>query len=127
MATRKDGAMPEVTDVGDEFTRVARDAAYIAVGVGVLAFQRLQVRRQDLKKRLADSQIEDRIVDVRDELAKRVRDVDEAVEQLIARVEASLEPIEDRLPFAARDLVRQAHTQAREARVQIRKLLTTAA
>jgi len=34
----------------DELTDVVKDAAYVSVGLGILAFQRVQVRRNDLKK-----------------------------------------------------------------------------
>jgi len=121
--------MPEFRDITDEVTRTARDAAYVAVGLGVLGFQRAQVRRQELRKRLGDprTQLEVRLGDVREGLTKKAKDVDHAVEHAIGRIEASLGPIEDRLPVAARDLVKQAHVQAREARQQLRKLLSTAA
>jgi hypothetical protein len=36
-------------DVGD----VVKDAAYVTVGLGVIAFQRLQVRRNELNKALS--------------------------------------------------------------------------
>lgn len=34
-------------------TRLARDAAYVSIGFGVLGFQKLQVRRRELEKELA--------------------------------------------------------------------------
>lgn len=34
----------------DEISAVVKDAAYVSVGLGILAFQRIQVRRQELKK-----------------------------------------------------------------------------
>lgn len=34
----------------DEVAQVAKDAAYVSVGLGILAFQRIQVRRHELKK-----------------------------------------------------------------------------
>jgi hypothetical protein len=34
-------------------TALARDAAFVSVGFGVLGFQRLQVRRRELEARLA--------------------------------------------------------------------------
>ncbi len=37
----------------DDITNVVKDAAYVSVGLGVLAFQRLQVRRQELHKEIA--------------------------------------------------------------------------
>ena len=36
----------------DEVADVVKDAAYVSVGLGVIAFQRLQVRRNELSKAL---------------------------------------------------------------------------
>ena len=36
----------------DDVTNVVKDAAYVSVGLGVIAFQRLQVRRNELTKLL---------------------------------------------------------------------------
>ena len=120
--------MPEFKDVTDEITKTARDAAYVVVGLGVLGFQRAQVRRQELQKRLSQrSAVQGHLGDVRGEVTKRVKDVDEAVEQAIVRFEATLAPIEERLPVPARDLAKQAHAQAREVRQQLRKLILQAA
>jgi len=121
--------MPELKNVTEEITKTARDAAYVVVGLGVLGFQRAQVRRQELQKRLSEprSVVQNHLGDVRGEVTKRVKDVDEAVEQVIGRIEATLVPIEDRLPVPARDLVKQAHAQAREVRQQLRKLIIQAA
>ena len=121
--------MPELKDVTDEITKTARDAAYVVVGLGVLGFQRAQVRRQELQKRLAEprGQIQDRLGGVRTEVTRRVKDVDGTVEVVIGRIESSLEPIESRLPEPARDFVKQAHVQAREVRQHLRKRLIPAA
>ena len=121
--------MPEFKDITDEISKTARDAAYVVVGLGVLGFQRAQVRRQELQKRLSEprTQIQGRLGDVRTQITKRVKHVDGTVEGVIGRIETSLEPIEARLPEPARDLVKQAHVQAREVRQQLRKRLTVAA
>jgi hypothetical protein len=37
----------------DDVARAAKDAAYVSVGLGLIAFQRLQVRRQELHKALS--------------------------------------------------------------------------
>jgi len=42
----------------DDVASVVKDAAYVSVGLGVIAFQRLQVRRNELSK-LLSSQAED--------------------------------------------------------------------
>jgi ribosome recycling factor len=46
-------------------------------------------------------------------------------EELIERVEAVFAPFEDRLPAQARDIAKQAHEQAKEARTQIRSMRPT--
>lgn len=38
----------------DDVTNIAKDAAYVSVGLGVIAFQRLQVRRNELAKTFND-------------------------------------------------------------------------
>ena len=117
--------MPEIKDITEEITKTARDAAYVVVGLGVLGVQRAQVRRQELVKLLAEpkSQVEDAIGEVRGQITKSVKAVDDAFEQAIGRIEASLEPIEQRLPTQAQTLVKQARSQARDARQQIRSRL----
>lgn len=119
--------MPEVRDITDEITKVARDAVYVVVGLGVLGFQKAQVRRQQLSRQLSDTRVEDRIAEVREGLTKQVKQVDERLEQVIDRLETSFEPYEGHLPAQARDLVKQAQTQAREARQQLRTLIAKAA
>jgi hypothetical protein len=37
----------------DDVTNAVKDAAYVSVGLGVIAFQRLQVRRNELTKALS--------------------------------------------------------------------------
>lgn len=44
-------ARPQIDDVAS----VVKDAAYVSVGLGVIAFQRLQVRRNELAKSLSGS------------------------------------------------------------------------
>ena len=119
--------MPDIKDITDEISRSARDAAYVVVGLGVLGFQRAQVRRQELSKRLGDprAQVETVLEDARNELSRRVKDVDGRIEQAISRLESTWEPVEQRLPAQARSLLEQARTQAREARQQLRALLVT--
>jgi hypothetical protein len=38
----------------DDVTAAVKDAAYVSVGLGVIAFQRLQVRRNELEKTLSE-------------------------------------------------------------------------
>ena len=70
--------------------KVARDAAYVAVGVGVIATQRVNARRYDLRERFSGVQqrINDAAPRVRDEAqATAQRVIDEATAKVRALVE----------------------------------------
>ena len=67
--------MPDVTNnintLSKGVTDLARDAAYVAVGLGVLAYQRAQVQRLELQNRLSqDFSLEQTIGEVRHGVAK---------------------------------------------------------
>lgn len=85
----------------DDLLERARDAAYTAVGFGVLAFQRLQVERRQLAKDLSAAAVGGRAG------ARRMaRQLDDAVDPVLDRVE-------ERLPDDARRLLRQARVASR--------------
>ena len=139
-AGREESSVREITtDVGrtaKDIATVVADATYVVIGAAVLGFQRAQVRRQELNKRIAEprTDLEDRVASIRSDLNQaltgldsRVEEIADRVEDLIGRLETVVAPFEDRLPTQARDLVRQAHDQAREARSQIRTRLPNAA
>ncbi|HEY1444731.1 MAG TPA: hypothetical protein VGF51_07515 [Acidimicrobiales bacterium] len=118
--------MPDVTTnisaLSKGVTDLARDAAYIAVGLGVLAYQRAQVQRVELQKRLQkDLPIDQRIGDVRQGVAKGFRQIDDLAESAVQFVESTLQPIEDRLPTTVTQVTTKAREQAREVRIQIRQ------
>jgi hypothetical protein len=118
--------MPDVTTnistLSKGVTDLARDAAYVAVGLGVLAYQRAQVQRVELQKRLQkDLPIEERIGDVRQGVAKGFRQIDDLAESAVQFVESTLQPIEERLPTSVTQVTTKARQQAREVRIQIRQ------
>jgi exonuclease VII small subunit len=132
--------VPEITNdiakTARDVAAVAKDAAYVVIGAGVLGFQRAQVQRQELGKRMTDprSELELRLSAVRSDLGDtfqateaRVEELMDRLENVIQRVEAAVAPLEDRLPDQARDIAKQAHAQAREARTQLRTLIPGAA
>ena len=61
-----------LTSTAKDITTVAKDAGYVAVGLGVIGFQKAQVQRQELIKRLSDprNDIETRLSEVRICLSK---------------------------------------------------------
>ena len=78
----------------------ARDALYTAVGFGVLAAQRLQVRRRDLARELSQR------MPPGSDLARMVR-------QAQAVADPVLDLVEHRLPQPGRTVFRQARRAAR--------------
>ena len=131
--------MPEInadlSRAAKDVAAVAKDATYVVIGAGVLGFQQLQVQRQELQKRLADPKagFEDRFNAVRSDLSGALHNVDTTVEglmerfeEIIERLETAVAPLEDRRPAQARDLAKQTHVQAKEARNQLRTLIPSA-
>jgi hypothetical protein len=118
--------MPDVTTnigtLSKGLTDLARDAAYVAVGLGVLGYQRVQVQRVELQNRLSqDVSLEERVDEVRQGVAKGFRQIDELADSAAHFVETTLQPIEERLPAPVTQLTTKARDQAREVRAQIRQ------
>lgn len=93
-----------------EVRQKAEDAAYTAVGVGVLGFQQAQVRRREVQERLAEaardargqatslggeawSAVEALGTDVRARVEPVVSRLGERVDPLVADVRARVEPV----------------------------------
>jgi hypothetical protein len=101
---------------------LARDAAYVAVGLGVLGYQRVQVQRVELKNKLSqDLALEQRVGDVRQGVAKGIYQIDDLAESATNFVESTLQPIEERLPTSVTSLTTKAREHTREVRNQIRQ------
>jgi hypothetical protein len=113
----------------NDLAKAAQDFLYVAVGLGVIGFQKAQVRRQEIQK-LIESQIasqrgtvETPVSELRTEMNKALKDIDKNVTQLIERFDAAFVPVEERLPAGAQALVHQA----RGARDQLRGYLSSGA
>jgi hypothetical protein len=118
--------MPDLNDVTSEVANLARDAVYVAVGLGVLGLQKAQVQRNELGDRVAgDRSLEDLFAEARNALHAGVRQLDEFVETAISCIESTLQPIEEQLPAPAKDVAGRARNQARELRGQVRELIIT--
>ncbi|MEO6988201.1 MAG: hypothetical protein ABI239_06080 [Aquihabitans sp.] len=98
----------------DAIAEAARDAFYVSVGAGVIAFQKLQVQRVELTKTLstqlddARGNAKDSYDSVTDLVEDRVKLVEERLAAVEDRLDAVLAQIEEKLPEQARDLVKQA-------------------
>ena len=97
-----------------DLTKTFRDASYIAIGLCVIGVQRAQVRRQELRKQVADL----------------VKQADARIEPLFAAVEAQIEAqldaVTDLLPEQTKSLVASARTAGKDARNQFRSRLIAA-
>jgi hypothetical protein len=109
----------------ENVTKLLKDALYLTVGLGVITFQKAQVQRRELQKRLdiqfgdARSQLKGLVRKVDD----RVKVVEERLEGVEARVDALLDQVENRLPKPAQGVTRQARAVAKDARHQVRTLV----
>ena len=116
-----------------ELSQILKDAAYVGVGFSVLAFQRTQVRRQELLKQL-DAQLGDAregvtklsetVEDRVKVLEERLEDVQDQVEHVLDQVEDNVERLLDeiagRLPEQAADAFAGARAAARDVTAQLR-------
>jgi hypothetical protein len=113
----------------DKVVNALRDAAYVTIGFGVLAFQQAQVRRRELVKSLSTrfgietTKSEQLLAAVE----AQVKQLDARFEALEAKLDAAVDKIEERLPEQAGALLGQAHGLAKAARKQVRGLLVSAA
>lgn len=108
----------------DDAAKVAKDAAYVGIGLGVLAFQRAQVQRRELRRSTTD-QLDDarqtiqRVVGVVDD---RVRLVEERLQAVEEQVEAAVGQLESRLPGPVAEASRAARATGKAVRAQMRDL-----
>jgi hypothetical protein len=120
--------MPEVTNISalsKGVADLARDAAYVAVGFGVLGFQRAQVQRAGLKNKLSkDFSLDEHLTGVRTELGKGLKQLDDLLESATQFIETSIQPLEQQLPSTVTQLTSKAFGQSREVRSQIRQRVT---
>ena len=112
-------------------TGFARDAAYVAVGLGVMSLQRAQVRRVELQRRLAsDLELDQRFGDIRDGAVKGMARLDSAAKGMarldvagtaMQRVGTTLHPLEEKFPSSVTALSAAVRDQARGVRIRIRR------
>jgi Skp family chaperone for outer membrane proteins len=90
--------------------KTLQDAGYVLVGLGVIGFQKAQVRRHELTK-----EFEGRTKDLETQLAE----VRAQVAKLSDRIEPVLQEIEGRIPEQVAELVKQARSTAKELQARL--------
>src|ERR1700729_2124929 len=100
-----------VQSVAKDVIDLARDITYVAVGLGVLGYQRLQVHRVELAGKLPhDFSLDQAIGDVRGGVSKGLGQMDGLAESATRLFETTLQPLEERLP----PTISQLSAKARE-------------
>ncbi|MCU1376262.1 MAG: hypothetical protein JWO68_3548 [Actinomycetia bacterium] len=112
-----------------------KDAGYVAVGLGVIAFQRGQVRRRELEQQLADAgpqidrlaaAVEDARTLVEERMGALGEQLDRTVEDVETKLAQALEDIRGLLPEQALDAFDSAVGAARDATGQLLDLVRPA-
>ncbi|MGH8981462.1 MAG: hypothetical protein ACRDWE_10680 [Acidimicrobiales bacterium] len=117
--------MQESNDRGlaDEVAQRARDAAYVAVGLGVLGIQKAQSKRRDLTDLATRAgRGDERLVQLRSGVAEGARHLAEWVDATAQVVSASFAPLEAQLPEPAREVAGRARAGLCAIGAQLRQV-----
>lgn len=111
----------------EETTKLARDSFYVTVGFGVIGFQKLQVRRRELKARIERREhlehLERTVDHLQSSISTGVSHLDDRVTSLERHVDPVIDDVEARLPSPTREIVHGARDAARGTRSQVVDLI----
>lgn len=110
------------------FTKLAKDAFYVSVGLGVLAARELNTRRLALLEAL-DTQVDggrQQATKLVSDLEQQLKAIDGRVDAIEAKLDTILDQFQAGLPEQAREVVQQARDAAKSARQQVRQLIRVA-
>jgi hypothetical protein len=108
----------EMNEFATEVARRARDAAYVAVGLGVLGLQRVQAVRHDLVRQ---DRVDEGVARLRSGLAAGSHQLGEWLDGTVSLVSSQLAPLGAQLPEPARDLADKARIRLSEVGTQLRQ------
>ena len=115
-------ARPDIERLVDDATKVVADGAHVAVGFGVLGFQRAQVERRRLRK-TASSVIPERLDEVGRAVAANADATRAQLRGLARDLDQSLAPVRHQLERSACALGQRLPPPAREAAAGLRSCL----
>jgi hypothetical protein len=113
------------TPTTDDITRMAKDAVYIAVGLGVLTVEQLDARRREVAEALSQQfdagreQVEQILKAIESQLCQ----ADERLQAFETRLDTTLDSVRERLPEPAGELFARARSAATTARTEVRERL----
>jgi hypothetical protein len=107
----------------DETARLARDSFFVAVGFGVIGFQKVQVRRRELGAQVQAAEqltrVQESVGLVAAVVREQIHDLDDRVSSVERHLDDVLDGVEAHLPPPTRDVVHQTRDAARSARSQV--------
>lgn len=107
-----------------DVTQSLKDTAYIAVGLGVLGFQRAQVARREIITNLGNRErLDAQVSGVKAQVAKVVANLEEVLEPAAKELEGRLNEVEEHLPEQVKAIVASARQAAEIAADQLRSIL----
>jgi hypothetical protein len=126
-----------IDDLTTQATKAAKDALYIGVGFGVLAFQQAQTRRHELAATLEKNGLPTvrkgleagraQLEKLSDALDRPLTGLDDGVVAVEAKVDAVLDTVQARLPDPAATALGQLRATAKVATNQVRDRVRTSA
>lgn len=99
----------------EDLQKTVVDSFYVAVGLGVIAFQKAQVRRNELQK-----QFETNNGAAVEALTDTLKTVDERATAVEERIDAVLDDVATRLPAPVADVMKGVRAASKDARAQLR-------
>lgn len=107
----------------DRLAALAKDAAYIAVGFGVLGVQKAQVRRRELTEQFGTPLAEgrDRLLAAARFVTTNAAGIDRQVQAVEARLDGVVETLAAKLPAPADAVAAKVHGAVKVARAQVRE------
>lgn len=102
----------------DDIQKTVKDSFYVTIGLGVIAFQKAQVQRQELQK-----QVEGNLGGARSLVTDGLKTIQERLEAVETRIDTVLDEVEGQLPEQARAVMHQARETAKDTRTQLLDLV----
>ena len=110
----------DVDKAAAELNKALREAAYVAVGLGVIGLQKAQVQRVELTRQL-ESQVD--TAALRSQLSDLARSVDEAIIPIRGQLNEGLDRLEEALPATAREVVHTLRDAAASQEQAVRQAI----
>lgn len=115
----------DLNGFADDVAHRARDAAYVAVGLGILGFQKAQARRHELAVASRAGREDERLNQLRSDVETGARQLAAWGDMTAQLFSASLAPLEAQLPKPAREVAGKARDGLCAISAQLRQVASS--